>query len=642
MLNQRWRLCQGALLWTLVWGGASGQTAVRLSTQVVKDKVDFTNATQTKPVRTGATLPSACEVGEAYWKTDATAGQNLYLCSSANVWTKAVFSMEAGSGVVTAGAVVSVDETTVPSYSTGDGAPAGSCVVGRDYYVNTTTKQLYYCPETDVWSLIASSGAGLGDPGANGIVKRTALNTTAAATAGSDYYAPGTVIASADLPSPTTTAGGKVKAMTCANGYFVSVIGDNGDVTCAQPASSAGGTVMSVGLSLPSEFSVSGTPVTTSGTLTGAWTSQSANRVLASPSGSSGVPSFRTLAATDLSDTSELVRGAAGLVTAGYLARVSASGTVGPTTRLYEDSSGNTGIGTTSPGYRFDVNGSARIYDQTATTGATRFYVTKGAADTASSNVLVTDASASFYGLTLTGTGGSGHFLKQGSAGGAITSGVPAASDLSNGVSGTGAVVLAASPTIVTPAIASFANAVHTHQDAAGGGTLDAAAIGSGTMAPARLGTGVASASTYLRGDGTWATPSGSSALLTMYMFGGAAALSSSSTIYGPAPYTNSMNGTESVRTIMFARAATITTLYVYAINSSAITCDATVTLRVNGVDTSSTLTIPATSTTGSRTISTTSLSQPLAAGDLLSLKWANGACAGPTIYNVTLAGIYQ
>ena len=62
-----------------------------------------------------------------------------------------------------------------------------------------------------------------------------------------------------------------------------------------------------------------------------------------------------------------------------------------------------------------------------------------------------------------------------------------AASDLSDGVTGSGAVVLAGSPTITTPTIASFVNATHNHQNAAGGGTLDAAAIASGAFDPARI-----------------------------------------------------------------------------------------------------------------------------------------------------------
>lgn len=63
--------------------------------------------------------------------------------------------------------------------------------------------------------------------------------------------------------------------------------------------------------------------------------------------------------------------------------------------------------------------------------------------------------------------------------------------------------------TLTTPTIASLANATHTHQNAAGGGTLDAAAIAAGTMATARLGSGSASSSTFLRGDNTWASPTG-------------------------------------------------------------------------------------------------------------------------------------
>ncbi len=45
--------------------------------------------------------------------------------------------------------------------------------------------------------------------------------------------------------------------------------------------------------------------------------------------------------------------------------------------------------------------------------------------------------------------------------------------------------------TLVTPTIASFVNATHTHQNAAGGGTLDGAAIATGTVVDARLSSNV-------------------------------------------------------------------------------------------------------------------------------------------------------
>ena len=55
---------------------------------------------------------------------------------------------------------------------------------------------------------------------------------------------------------------------------------------------------------------------------------------------------------------------------------------------------------------------------------------------------------------------------------------------------GADAIVRTTSPTIVTPTIADFTNATHSHQNPAGGGTLDAAAIASGTLVVGRGGTG--------------------------------------------------------------------------------------------------------------------------------------------------------
>jgi len=60
------------------------------------------------------------------------------------------------------------------------------------------------------------------------------------------------------------------------------------------------GTVTSVGLSLPNIFSLSGSPITTTGTLTVALASQTASTFFASPGGSSGTPAFRPLVATDI------------------------------------------------------------------------------------------------------------------------------------------------------------------------------------------------------------------------------------------------------------------------------------------------------------------------------------------------------
>ena len=61
------------------------------------------------------------------------------------------------------------------------------------------------------------------------------------------------------------------------------------------------GTVTSVGLSLPSIFTVTGSPVTTSGTLTATLATETANYVFAGPtSGAASAPSFRALVSTDI------------------------------------------------------------------------------------------------------------------------------------------------------------------------------------------------------------------------------------------------------------------------------------------------------------------------------------------------------
>ena len=61
------------------------------------------------------------------------------------------------------------------------------------------------------------------------------------------------------------------------------------------------GTVISVGLSLPSIFNVTGSPVTGSGTLSATLVNQNANLVLAGPvSGAAGTPTFRALVPLDI------------------------------------------------------------------------------------------------------------------------------------------------------------------------------------------------------------------------------------------------------------------------------------------------------------------------------------------------------
>ena len=172
------------------------------------------------------------------------------------------------------------------------------------------------------------------------------------------------------------------------------------------------GTVASVGLSLPSHFSVSGSTVTTTGTLTATWASQNQNLVFASPNGSSGTPTFRTLTAADLpalnfstltpgtgltgssyngsSDISDWAvsfggSGAANIAarsdhshtgmltgngTANTLAFWNGTSTLTGNSLLFWDNTSNRlGIGTSTPTAALHINGSLRLTDDSEAAG---------------------------------------------------------------------------------------------------------------------------------------------------------------------------------------------------------------------------------------------------------------------------------
>ncbi len=261
---------------------ASALAQTRLDLKSQSKSVDFSGASYTRPVKVGTAPPAICTVGDLYFRTDVPAGSNLYACTAANSWTlqSGSTSLPAGTPngflssdgssnfwrVLTTGGsgaigmtmsstdtVIDIDTAVVPRKATGetiDGlwtfsqgvqiplqTPPATPAPGRVVIDSADNGLKWYAG--GAWR--SSSGSpGLADPGSDGIVKRSALNTTATAVPGTDYYAPGTAIASADLPNPTASAGGKVQSKTCSVGDFVSAINTDSSVTCGTPSAVSG------------------------------------------------------------------------------------------------------------------------------------------------------------------------------------------------------------------------------------------------------------------------------------------------------------------------------------------------------------------------------------------------------------------
>ncbi len=131
------------------------------------------------------------------------------------------------------------------------------------------------------------------------------------------------------------------------------------------------------------------------------------------------------------------------------------------------------------------------------------------------------DSSGAVHAAVLTAAGpGSNQYLTY-----IDTDGVPhaaqvSASQLAEGTTGSGAVVLSGSPTIVAPTIASFVNAQHSHVNAAGGGqiaeqALNLSDVETGNVSSVRHGlmpklSGMVTE--VFRGDGTWGPGGGGGA----------------------------------------------------------------------------------------------------------------------------------
>lgn len=141
------------------------------------------------------------------------------------------------------------------------------------------------------------------DGGSTNLVAATGRTSLGATTVGSNLF---TLANPSAITFPRINADNSVSTLDAAT--FRTAIGAG--------TSSTTGTVTSVGLSLPAIFSVTNSPVTNSGTLTGSLASQNANVVFAGPStGVAASPTFRSLVAGDIPTLNQNTTGTASNVT---------------------------------------------------------------------------------------------------------------------------------------------------------------------------------------------------------------------------------------------------------------------------------------------------------------------------------------
>ncbi|WP_343692221.1 hypothetical protein [Chitinophaga sp.] len=201
---------------------------------------------------------------------------------------------------------------------------------------------------------VAQGGTGLTTVGTSGQVLTSNGTGLAYATPSVTLAGDVTGASGANTIANGAVTGSKIAQAGATSGQ---VLKWNG--TTWAPAADDNAGLTSVGLTMPSLFTVTNSPLTANGTIAASLSSQTANTIFAAPAGSNGTPSFRTLVAGDIpslpfsqiTGTVPVAQGGTGLTTVGTSGQVLTSNGTGlayttPSVTLAGDVTGASGANT--------------------------------------------------------------------------------------------------------------------------------------------------------------------------------------------------------------------------------------------------------------------------------------------------------
>ena len=218
--------------------------------------------------------------------------------------TNSSITVTGGTGLGVSGSPVALGGTVTLSNTGVTSAVAGTgiTVSGATGAVTIGTSNIPNASLANSSITLGTTNVALGATATTltGLTSVTSTGVTVSGLTANSFLYSGTSGALTSTAAPTNgqlligSTGAAPVAAALTAGTGISVTNGAGAITIANTG------VTSVALALPSIFTVSGSPVTTTGTLTGTLASQTANTAFLAPNGSAGAPTFRALAYADL------------------------------------------------------------------------------------------------------------------------------------------------------------------------------------------------------------------------------------------------------------------------------------------------------------------------------------------------------